>query len=114
MSVPTEFEFWLPVASLPKTIVSLDHLMTACARGMVAAQQALDDRARASLERWDEEGIPPSALTLRQCRVHFPTRITVVPRRSSSEQTGLTLAPRFEGRGRVTVSYRYVSRQRSE
>lgn len=114
MPVPTEFEFRMPVAAPPSTCVPFDHLMAACAQGMVEAQQALDDKARASIERWDEEGIPPSALALRRCRVAFPTTLTVVPRRSDMVRARLHLRPRFEGRARVTVSYRYLSEPQSE
>jgi hypothetical protein len=114
MPIPTEFEFQFPVSVLPVTCVPLDHLMAACARGMVETQQALDDRARESMDRWEEDGIPPSALALRQCRVQFPTTLTIVPKRSGVERARLHLHPRFEDQARVTVSYLYVSEPQSE
>ena len=114
MPVPTEFEFKMPVARPPSSSVMFDHLMAACARGMVKAQQSLDKKAKDSIEQWEEEGIPPSAVALRQCRVRFPTTLTVVPRRSDVARARLQLRPRFEGQAYVTVSYQYVSEPKSE
>jgi hypothetical protein len=87
---------------------TLEGLFAAGARGMVAAQQALDERGRASLLEWETEGMPPTVWTCANCRLAFPAAFRFGPKSAASEATRVGVAPRDNARGGVSLSFRYV------
>jgi hypothetical protein len=87
---------------------SLEGLLAAGARGMVEAQQALDDHGRARLIIWETDGLPPTVWTCSNCRLKFPSAFRVEPKASVSEATRVLVAPRESARGGVSLSFRYV------
>lgn len=107
MSQALVFEFEFPVLRSPVASVRLNELMVASAHGLVAAQQALNEKARESLKTSQDECIPASAFMLRQCRLRFPAVYTWTARSSSEETSEIVIRPRFVSRTRITVSYLY-------
>lgn len=83
-------------------------VLAAAARALVSAQAALDESARSSVLRWEEEAIPPAALVWRDCRLSWPVDFRVDPKTEPFDRTQFTLRPRLESRGRVTFVLRYV------
>jgi hypothetical protein len=86
----------------------LEGLFAAGARGMVEAQQALDEEGRARLLIWETEGLPPTVWTCSNCRLKFPAAFRVEPKRDASQATRVHVAPRENSRGGVNLSFRYV------
>lgn len=86
----------------------LEGLFAAGARGMVEAQQALDEHGRARLLEWETDGLPPTVWTCSNCRLKFPASFRVAPKASASEATRVEIAPRERARGGISLSFRYV------
>lgn len=87
---------------------SLEGLLAAGARGVVEAQQALDEHGRARLLIWETDGLPPTVWTCSNCRLKFPAAFRVEPKANAAEATRLHVAPRGGARGGVSLSFRYV------
>jgi hypothetical protein len=87
---------------------SLEGLSAAGARGMVEAQQALDEEGRARLILWETDGLPPTVWTCSNCRLRFPAAFRVEPKASAAGATRVHVAPREGSRGGVNISFRYV------
>ena len=87
---------------------SLEGLLAAGARGMVEAQQALDEHGRARLLLWETDGLPPTVWTCSNCRLKFPAAFRVEPKASASGATRVHVAPRDNSGGGVSLSFRYV------
>ena len=87
---------------------SLEELFAAGARGMVEAQQALDEEGRARLLIWETDGLPPTAWTCSSCRLKFPAAFRVEPKADATQATRVHLAPRGNSRGGVSISFRYI------
>jgi len=86
----------------------LEEFFAAGARGMVEAQQALDEHGRARLLVWETEGLPPTVWTCANCRLKFPAAFRVGPKMNASDATRLGIAPRDDAKGGVSLSFRYV------
>ena len=54
---------------MPRTPEELPAVLATIARAAVGAQMALDDAARDSLARWEEDGIPPSGTACSELRL---------------------------------------------
>lgn len=93
---------------------SLEELFAAGARGMVEAQQALDEEGRARLLIWETDGLPPTAWTCSNCRLKFPAAFRVEPKADASQQTRVHVAARENSRGGVSISFRYVPTPQEE
>ena len=87
---------------------TLEGLFAAGARGMVEAQQALDEEGRARLLIWETEGLPPTVWTCSNCRLKLPASFRVEPKADASQATRVHVAPQENSRGGVTLSFRYV------
>lgn len=107
MSPALVYEFKFRVLRSPVTSVTLNELMMASAHGLVAAQEALNEKARESLKSSQDECIPASAFMLRQCRLRFPAVYSWTARSGSEETSEIVIRPRFVSRTRITVSYLY-------
>jgi hypothetical protein len=93
---------------------TLEGLFAAGARGMVEAQQALDEEGRARLLIWETEGLPPTVWTCSNCRLKFPAAFRVEPKADASRATRVHVAPRADSRGGVSISFRYVLNPQEE
>lgn len=93
---------------------TLEGLFAAGARGIVEAQQALDEHGRARLLIWETEGLPPTVWTCSNCRLKFPAAFRVEPKASAHEATRVHVAPRADSRGGVSISFRYVLNPQEE
>jgi|SRR3712207_702309 len=93
---------------------TLEGLFAAGARGMVEAQQALDEEGRARLLIWETDGLPPTAWTCSHCRLKFPAAFRVEPKASASESTRVHVAARENSRGGVRLSFRYLPTPQEE
>ena len=93
---------------------TLEGLFAAGARGMVEAQQALDEHGRARLLIWETEGLPPTVWTCSNCRLKFPAAFRVEPKTDASQATRVHVAPRADSRGGVSISFRYVLNPQEE
>ena len=78
------------------------------ARAAVAAQSALDERARAAAAQWDQSGIPPWAGAFAGRRADLETRLGVAPRSAASEPSRLLLLG--AGRCPARVGFRIALR----
>ena len=87
---------------------SLEELFAAGARGMVEAQQALDEQGRARILLWETDGLPPTVWTCSNCRLKFPTAFRVAPKTSALETTRVRVATRESARGGISLSFRYI------
>ncbi len=87
---------------------SLEEVFAAGARGIVEAQQALDEHGRARLIVWETDGLPPTVWTCANCRLKFPAAFRLAPKVSASASTRIQVAPRDDARGGVSLSFRYV------
>jgi hypothetical protein len=87
---------------------SLEEFFAAGARGMVEAQQALDEHGRARLLVWETDGLPPTVWTCSNCRLRFPAAFRVEPKARASEATRVRVATRESAHGGVSLSFRYV------
>lgn len=92
----------------------LDKFLEAGARGIVEAQQALDEQGRGSLLRWETEGLPPSVWTYSNCRLRMPLAFRVRPKTRAAEGTHLDIAPRHDSRGGLSLSFRYILTPQAE
>ena len=90
--------------------MSLDRFAAGCARALREAQYALDERARESLDRWDEHGIPPSAWTLGRCEV----RASAAFASRGGRRPQLRVAPRVLRRETLTIGFRYLPRPQDD
>ena len=93
---------------------SLEGLFAAGARGMVEAQQALDEHGRARLLVWETDGLPPTVWACSNCRLKFPAAFRVEPKADAPGATRLHVAPGENSRGGVTLSFRYVPTPQEE
>ncbi len=76
-------------------------------RGLVDAQQALDDDARQRMKAWEEDGIPPHAWTVSHCTLAFPIPLECAPKNGVTQSTSLWLQPGPTAKARLAVSIRY-------
>lgn len=83
---------------------TLERFGVLCARGLVEAQRALDERTGRSLERWSEEGIPPSAFYFNGCTLR--ARASFGPRLAVRAGNG--------GPETLTIAFRYVLREQGD
>jgi hypothetical protein len=84
------------------------------ARGLVEAQRALDGDALDSLDRWADEGLPPTAFTWSTCRLQLPVRWALETDSGNRSVTRALVEPAFGGRGAVELEFRYVPRPQDE
>ena len=96
------------MSSTADQVVLMRDFFTAGARGLVEAQQALDERGRDSLMAWEENGLPPSVWTWAACRLRCPVAFRCQPKTGVTELTYLTVAPREAGRGSLSLTFRYI------
>jgi hypothetical protein len=93
----------------------LDKFLEAGARGIVEAQQALDERGRRSLLTWETDGLPPTVWTYSNCRLKMPLAFRVRPKTGAAEATLLDIAPpRREAHGGLCISFRYILTPQAE
>src|SRR3954464_13245791 len=83
----------------------LEEFFAAGARGMVEAQQGLDEHGRARLLIWETDGLPPTGWTCSNCRLRFPAAFRVEPKARASEATRVRLATRESAPGGVSLSF---------
>jgi len=88
--------------------VSLVDFAAASTRAIVRAQNALDDAAWDSLERFGEDALPPSGYVWRGFRLTFPVAFAV-----PEDPAAVTVEPRREARARLTISVRYVEKEQT-
>ena len=89
----------------------LGAMLAGVARGLLDAQSALDRRADASLERWSEEGIPPSGINLMEVRVNAQVDCVCSTGLTPFQRTNramLNVAPRRAAPAKLTVTLRYL------
>lgn len=91
--------------ALPQLAVS--HFCAASARGLVEAQRLLDEQARASLIRWEEDGLPPTAWTWVRMRLAFPAQFQCWAKAGPGGRTSLAVASTGRAVGRVALTLRY-------
>lgn len=84
----------------------MEELFAGAARGLVAAQLALDEEGRDSMDRFGETGVLPTVMTWSSVRLSCPVGAGVAPRERPGEPTRITLAPR--GGGMLAIDLRYV------
>jgi hypothetical protein len=82
---------------------SLEQLSAACASALTDAQRELDRAALESLERWQEDGIPPSAFVWSGCTLRLSAGFGVEGRR----RPRLTVRP-HQGPQVVTLGFRHL------
>ncbi len=87
--------------------VAMHEFFASATRGLVDAQQALDDDARARMRLWEEDGIPPHAWAVSQCTLAFPIPLACAPKDGVTQSTSLWLQPGPRANARLTVSIRY-------
>lgn len=92
----------------------IEGLFAAGARGVVEAQQALDEHGRARLLIWETDGLPPTVWTCSNCRLRFPAAFRVEPKADASGTTRVHVAPRHKAPGGVSLSFRYVPTPQEE
>jgi hypothetical protein len=88
-------------------MTSLREFSLAGARALVQAQALLDEQARASMVRWEEDGLPPTAWNWARYRLAFPVTFVCQGRASAYTTTALAIAPANDAPGRVVLSFRY-------
>ena len=86
----------------------LEEFFAAGARGMVEAQQALDEHGRARLLIWETDGLPPTVWTCSNCRLRFPAAFRFEPKAGAAQPTRVRVAPRDSAQGGINLSFRYV------
>jgi hypothetical protein len=110
----------MTMRDLPAPTISraprLDELLAGTARGLVDAQGALDEAARDSIVRWEEDGLPPTALAFVRCAVEVPVRWGTDARASQGSATRLALLPHETGavRGTLRVAIRFLPTPQDE
>lgn len=87
--------------------VAMHEFFASATRGLVDAQQALDDDARERMRAWEENGIPPHAWAVSHCALAFPIPLECAPKSGVSQSTSLWLRPGPLAQARLTVSIRY-------
>jgi hypothetical protein len=88
------------MASDVATPVSMREFFAAGARALVTAQLALDARA---------EETPSAAFAYADCRLRFPTSMSCVGRKTSSERAVVAFAPASRAAGEVSVTLRRLT-----
>lgn len=88
-------------------MTSFREFSVAGARALAQAQGLLDEQARASMVRWEEDGLPPTAWTWARYRLSFPVTFVCRGRASAYTTTGLAIAPARDAPGQVVLSFRY-------
>ncbi len=83
-------------------------MCTATARAIVQAQLALDEHARERVRRWEEEGLPPAASLLTQCRARVGVALGCIPKEAAGQRTRLRLGASSEGLGSVSFTIRHL------
>jgi hypothetical protein len=83
----------------------LDGFVTAVAEALVAGQNGLDDAGRASLDRFDDTGVPPTVLAWNRLRFAVPIGARVRPGAGAGEQSRVTMGR--NGAGRLSIAVRY-------
>jgi hypothetical protein len=95
--------------SLPQA-VAMHEFFASATRGLVDAQQALDDDARQRMKAWEEDGIPPHAWAISLCTLAFPVPLECSPKNGVTQSTSLWLQPGPGAQARawlaVTIRYR--------
>ncbi len=91
--------------ALPRLAVS--RFCAESARGLVEGQRLLDEQARASLIRWEEDGLPPTAWTWARMRLDFPAQFQCWAKAGPGGTTGLAIASTGRAAGRVVLTLRY-------
>ncbi len=86
----------------------MQAFFAAGARGLVEAQQALDERGRDSLIAWEQEGRPPTVWTWASYRLRFPVAFRCLPKTVAAGSSHLALAPRQASQGSLTLTFRYL------
>ena len=94
-----------PAAIPPDRRCAIEDLAAGVARALVDAQAAFDRRADEGMQRWEEDGIPPSAIMLRTCRLRFDVAPSVLPGRDARERTRIVLAPGRSGASRMVLGF---------
>ena len=93
----------------------MGHFAAGSARGLVEAQEVLDEHARQSLTAWEQDGIPPSAWTWARCRLRFPVVYGLEPKTTPADHTRLSIAPRKKGAvGSLSLTIRHLPAQEEE
>lgn len=89
--------------------VAMHEFFGSATRGLVDAQQALDDDARQRMKTWEDEGIPPHAWAISQCRLAFPIPLECSPKDGVTQSTSLWLqpGPGTQARAQLAVRIRY-------
>ncbi|MDQ6721522.1 MAG: hypothetical protein M3003_12115 [Candidatus Dormibacteraeota bacterium] len=87
--------------------VAMQEFFASTTRGLVEAQQMLDDDARARMTDWDEDGIPPHAWSVAWCRLAFPIPLACTPKSGVAQTTSLWLTPSRGAQAQLAVSIRY-------
>jgi hypothetical protein len=94
--------------------VLMQEFFAANARGLMAAQQALDEHGRERILAWEQQGLPPTVWTWANCRLCLPVAFECRPKGSIDDSTQLALSPRLAGQGRVTITLRYLLNPQDE
>lgn len=84
----------------------MEEFFRGATRALVEAQFELDERARDSIDDFDDTGVPPTALAWAHCRLSCPVTVGLRARSSAAARTGATLAPR--GAGTLALSFRHL------
>ncbi|WP_292379976.1 hypothetical protein [Methanosarcina sp. UBA289] len=90
-------------ASLP-----MQNLLAGISRGFVEAQSMLDERARESLIRYQQIGVPPSAFVWSEYRLDFPLALQFQSKYHVSNKTHIMVSPRMESIGNLKLTVRYL------
>lgn len=85
--------------------VALAEFLAASASGFVQAQLALDQAARASLVRWEEEGLPPAAFAWTGFTLGFSVCFQCEPKRAAAAGTRLRVLPNRTPGARLEVTF---------
>jgi len=89
-------------------LLAMPRFFAACARGLVEAQEQLDEQGCDSMIAWDEEGIPPAVFMWSKCRLRFPVAFGCRRKAHAADRTQITIATRNESQGNLTLSIRYL------
>lgn len=87
--------------------VAMHEFFASATRGLVDAQQALDDDARERMRAWEENSIPPHAWAVSHCALAFAIPLECAPKNGVTQSTGLWLRPGPLAQARLAVSIRY-------
>jgi hypothetical protein len=77
-------------------------------RHVVALQVAYDESARASFDRWDRDGIPPSAYTVGSFRFSVAIDARMVAKSRAGDRSTIEARPGVAPSGTLRVGIRLV------